>query len=94
MVMQVRKVQISRLRDSQQIRTACLLPFDFTRLVDGISSGMCTELEDIQEQIESICREAAEVLAQDLGTGDCHKLILHSDMFLLCCIRDNTDAIM
>ena len=67
--LQIRKTQLSRLQDSQQIRTACLLPFDFTRLVDGISSGMFTELDDIQEQIESACRDAAEKLAQDLGTG-------------------------
>ena len=44
-------------------------PCDFTRLIDGISSSMCTQLDDIQEQIESICRDAAEDLAQDLGTG-------------------------
>ena len=68
--LQVRKLQLSRLQESQQLRTACLLPFDFARLVDGISSGMFTELDDIQEQIESICRDAAEKLAQDLGTGD------------------------
>ena len=67
--LQVRKTQLSRLQDSQQIRTACLLPFDFSRLLDGISSGMCTELDDVQEQIESVCRDAAEKLAQDLGTG-------------------------
>ncbi len=67
--LQVRKLQLSRLQESQQLRTACLLPFDFTSLVDGISSGMFTELDDIQEQIESICRDAAEKLAQDLGTG-------------------------
>jgi len=66
---QVRRVQLSRLQESAQIRTACLLPFDFIRLVEGISSGMCTELDDVQEQIESICRDAAEKLAQDLGTG-------------------------
>ncbi len=69
MALQVRKTQLSRLQDSQQIRTACLLPFDFRRLLDGISSGMCTELDDVQEQIESVCRDAADKLAQDLGTG-------------------------
>lgn len=68
-VIQVRQIQITRLQDSQQIKTACLLPFDFSRLVEGIGSGMCTELDDVQEQIEGMCREAAEKLAQDLGTG-------------------------
>ena len=68
-MLQVRKLQLSRLQNSQQIRTACILPFDFTRLVEGISSGMCTDLDDIQDQLERICREAADKLAHDLGTG-------------------------
>lgn len=66
---QARKTQLGKLQDCQAVIAACVLPVDFTPLVEGLSNGEHEEVDTVVDEIMAVSRSAAERLASDAEAG-------------------------